>query len=435
MPKTLVSAHIKSQEPLKFSGVGAIEAPLANQFKEYTFPREGAPRIHMIWSDSPCRIACWNGGNETEDVLRSPQVECIVVQHPWLENDCLFADLILPANTHMEVDDIVTNIREGGQFADVMLCEKAVEPIGESKSDYEIVIEVARKLGYEEQVSENLSTEDIQKKVFGYMDLERWMTWEDFQDKKYYLYQVAPDWEQDSPGFRNFYENPEMYPLGTPSKKLEFYSERLARHFPNDSERPPSPQWIEKGETHDERLSSQRAQEYPLLLMSNHGRWRVHAQCDDITWTREAPTCKVAGPDGYKYEPVWIHASEAEKRGIKSGDIVKVFNERGIVLGGAYVTERIRPDVAYMDHGARIDPIIPGKVDRGGSINTIAPLKTTSKNCVGQATSGYLVQVAKVTGEEWDRWRKENPSAFQRPYDPGAGLRFEAWIEKEESSR
>jgi anaerobic selenocysteine-containing dehydrogenase len=44
---------------------------------------------------------------------------------------------------------------------------------------------------------------------------------------------------------------------------------------------------------------------------------------------------KVTGPDGYKYEPLWIHTSEAEKRGIKHGDIVKVFNERGIVLCAA----------------------------------------------------------------------------------------------------
>ena len=78
---------------------------------------------------------------------------------------------------------------------------------------------------------------------------------------------------------------------------------------------------------------------YPLLMMSNHGRWRVHAQCDDITWTREAPTCKVKGPDGYMYEPVWIHPTDAARDGIKNGDIVKVFNERGIVLGGAYVGE------------------------------------------------------------------------------------------------
>ena len=182
---------------------------------------------------------------------------------------------------------------------------------------------------------------------------------------------------------------------------------------------------------HDERLSSPRAKDYTLLLMSNHGRWRVHAQCDDITWTREAPTMKVLGADGYKYEPIWIHTSEAAKRGIQHGDIIKIFNERGIVLGGAYVTERLRPGVAYIDHGARADPIIVGKVDRGGAINTIAPTGTTSKNAVGQATSGYLVEVAKVTGAEWDEWRAANPEAFARAYDPASGLRFEAWVVQE----
>jgi len=100
-------------------------------------------------------------------------------------------------------------------------------------------------------------------------------------------------------------------------------------------------------------------------------------------------------------------------------------------LGGAYVTERLMPGVAYIDHGARIDPIILGKVDRGGAINTIAPPGITSKNCVGQATSSYLVEVALVSGEEWDEWRKANPEAFKRSYDPGAGLRFEAWVVKE----
>jgi len=358
-----------------------------------------------------------------------------VAQHPWLENDCLFADVILPANTHMEIDDIVGNTRQGGQFSDVMLCEKAIEPVGESKNDFEIVLEIAKKLGYEQEVSEGLTTEDIQQKIFGYLGLDRYMTWEEFKDTKYYLYSVAKDWEKDIPGLRNFYEEPKKFPLGTPSGRLEFYSERLAQRFPDDKERPPSPQWIEKSEMHDERISSPRAKEYPLLLMSNHGRWRVHAQCDDITWTREAPTCKITGPDGYKYEPIWLHTSEAEKRGIQSGDIIKIYNERGIVLGGAYVTERIRPGVAYMDHGARIDPILVGKVDRGGAINTIAPAGTTSKNCVGQATSGYLVEVAKVSGDEWDQWRRANPAAFARSYDRGAGLRFEAWVVREASEK
>ena len=134
---------------------------------------------------------------------------------------------------------------------------------------------------------------------------------------------------------------------------------------------------------------------FPLILMSNHPRWRTHAQGDDSTWARETPTGKVLGPDNYKYEPIWIHPADAAARGIKHGDIVKIYNERGIVLVGACVWERMMPGVAYIDHGARHDPIIPGKVDRGGAINTIAPHGLTSKNACGQATSGYLVDVAE----------------------------------------
>jgi hypothetical protein len=58
------------------------------------------------------------------------------------------------------------------------------------------------------------------------------------------------------------------------------------------------------------------------------------------------------------------------------------------------------PGVVYVNHGARYDPIIPGKVDRGGVINTIAPIGISSKNAVGQATSGYLVDVQKVISAE-----------------------------------
>ena len=68
-----------------------------------------------------------------------------------------------------------------------------------------------------------------------------------------------------------------------------------------------------------------------------------------------------------------MHPSTAAARGIKHGDVVSIFNERGTVLAGAYVTERIMPGVVYIDHGAKCDPIVPGVIDRGGAINTIVP--------------------------------------------------------------
>ena len=132
----------------------------------------------------------------------------------------------------------------------------------------------------------------------------------------------------------------------------------MLKNFPDDKERPPVPHWIPEGETHQDNPLGERAKKYPLLCQSNHGRWKSHAQNDDISWLREIATCKVKGIDGYMYEPIWLHPTEAAKRGIKSGDIIGMYNERGMVLGGAYVTERIMPGVAYQDHGARMDPIV-----------------------------------------------------------------------------
>jgi len=430
IPKTLIHKAILDP-PLKFWGNGGIEEMVEDQFVEYRYPlpeEEGGTEIRMMWTDTPCRITCWNCGNETIIAERSPKIEFILAQHPWLENDCLYADIILPSNTTLEVDDIVTNTRQGTQHHSVNIQAQAVKPVGESKSDYEVVLEIAKKLGKEEEFSEGKSIRELQKQVFDNMELEKLISWEEFEEKQYVVLPTADDWEEDIVGLRPFYEDPEKNPLPTPTGKLEFYSERIAEHYPDDKERPPIPKWIEKSAMHDERLSSWRANAYPLLLMSNHGRWRVHSQADDISWSREVITCKVKGWDGYLYEPCWINPKDAEARGIQMGDIVKVYNERGAVLCGARVWERVMPGVIYVDHGARHDPIIPGKLDRGGAINTISGDWITSKRCVGQATSGYLAEVSRVSAEEIDQWRQKHPEAFEREYDPASGLRFDGWV-------
>jgi molybdopterin guanine dinucleotide-containing S/N-oxide reductase-like protein len=411
--------------PISWYG-STLFKPVEEQFRKFTYPAEGCPEIHMIWTDSPCWITCWNDGNAFISALRNEKIEFILAQHPWLESDCLFADIILPSNTKFEEEDIGVDTFSG-QFYTVFHEKKCIEAVGESKSDYEIVCMIAEKLGLYKEYTEGRNVGEWIKFGFEHSRVENMISYDNWKNKGYFVIPTDPDWKKHKPGMRTFYEDPENNPVKTPSGKIEFYSQNLAKHFPGDNERPPVPHWIESGITHDERLSSERAKKYPLLIMSNHGRWRVHANLDDVTWFHEIETCKVRGADGYLYEPLWINRLDAEKRGIVKGDIVKAYNERGAVLGGAYLTERIMPGTVYMDHGARYDPIVPGELDRGGAINSISPHGTTSQNATGMASSGYLVEVELANMSEL---MNKYPEAFSRPYDAGAGLRMERVLEK-----
>jgi trimethylamine-N-oxide reductase (cytochrome c) len=384
----------------------------------------------MIWTDSPCWITCWNDSNNYIKALQDASIECIVAQHPWLENDCLMADIILPASTRFEMIDIGNDLGSG-TFVSLFLEDHCIDPVGESLSDFDIVAKIADKLGLLEEYTGGKTHEEKQKLCFDASGVEELVSWEELKEKQYYVIPCHPGVKDVPPGLRPFYEDPKNNPLSTPTGLLEYSSTALEKHFPDDPERPPVASWIESGESHDERLSSDRSTKYPLICMSNHPRWRMHAQGDDIIWTREIDTMKVKGPDGYLYEPVWLNPEESAARGIKHGDIVKVFNERGTVLGGAYVTERLMPKVMYMDHGSRWDPIIPGKVDRGGAINTITPHNVTSKKSTGMVVSGFLVEVEKVSDAEMAGWQRDYPDAFNRDYDPVTGVSLSGWLIKE----
>jgi molybdopterin guanine dinucleotide-containing S/N-oxide reductase-like protein len=420
IPKDLIPEALLNA-PISWYGNTLARTKVEDQFVKYTYPVEGCSEIHMIWTDTPCWITCWNDSNSYIKALRSPKIEFILAQHPWMENDCLFADIILPVSTKFEEEDINMDIMSG-QVPLIVDEKQCIEPRGEAKSDYDIVCLIAEKLGLLEEYTDGRSVQEMVQHGFENSGVQEMVTYKEFKDKGYFVIPIDPKWQKYPPGLSKFCEDPENNPLSTPSGKVEFYSERLSKHFPDDKERPPVPHWIERGESHDERISSERAKKYPLLVVSNHPRWRVHANHDDMTWLREIPTCKVEGRDGYKYEPLWLNPADAAARGIKSGDVVRVYNERGSVLGGAYVTERIMPGSVYMDHGARYDPIVPGELDRGGAINTITPHNTTSKNATGMVASAFLVEVEKA---DLDKLRKQYPKAFQRKYHHGAGLPLE----------
>ncbi len=267
-------------------------------------------------------MTCWNDGNSFVRAMRHPDIEFIFAQHPWLENDCLLADVILPVNTKLEEDDINSDLYSGQSIL-VFPEERCVEPLGESFSDYEIVCKIAERLGLLEEYTGGRSIDDLRRLGFetsgdpGICPAAERLTWEQFQEKGYVVVPTDPDWEKVPAGLIDFYQDPEGHPLSTPTGKIEFYATGLAEHFPDDPERPPVPAWIPSGETHQETLGTERAKKYPLLVVSNHPRWAVHAQHDDISWLREIRTCKVTGPDGYQYQPLWIHPRDAAARGIE----------------------------------------------------------------------------------------------------------------------
>ncbi|MDJ1651549.1 MULTISPECIES: molybdopterin-dependent oxidoreductase [Gordonibacter] len=428
--KTLVPEAILGdytyEHPLTWQGYTVAGWPREDQYKTYQYPIPGAQGIHMIWTDTPCWTTCWNGGNRMIEALRSEKIECVVAQQPWFENDCLFADILLPINTKYEERDIGQD-NGAAPFGLIYLEEQAVKPLGESKSDWEAVGEVAKKLGVYDEYVEGRSLEEWIQLGFESAEKPLDLSFDEFKEKGYLAAPTRDDWEELPRGFELFYKDPEGHPLSTPTGKVEFYATALAEHFPDDDERPPVPHFIPYGRRHQESLLHPRSEEYPFLIVSNHPRWRIHANMDDIPWLREIPTCKVTGPDGYKYEPVWINPQDAAERGIEDGDVVRLYNDRGWVLGGAVLTERIRPSVVYQDHGARVDPIEPGVSDRGGANNLIAPNKTTSQNAPGEVTSGFLVNIEKVDVFEL---AQQYPEAFGRAYDADEGVEIMNWIQE-----
>ena len=431
IPKTRVPdailGHYTKENPLTWMGVGIAGWPRVDQFNEYQYPNfMTGEQIHMIWSDCPCWTTCWNGGNKFIEALRDNSIEFVLVQHPWMENDCLLADIILPISTKFETKDIAVDC-QNGNYNMMYIEPQCIEPRGEAKSDWEAVCEVAKKLGLYEEYTKGNSVDDWIKVGFDGSGIGERISFEEFQEKGYFIVPTQDGWEDGPRGFEAFCKDPDAAPLQTPTGKIEIYSQSIAEAFPNDDERPPYPKYKAYGRL-KESLFHPRAQEYPFLLVSNHPRWRVHANMDDISWFREIETCKVIGPDGYAYEPIWVNPVDAERLGLQHGDVAKLYNERGAVLGGVYVTERIMPGILYQDHGARLDPIVNGEFDRGGANNLIAPNEVASINTSAEVTSGFLVNIEKV---DVFQLAEQYPEAFSRTYSADEGVDIGNWIVEE----
>ena len=404
IPRTLASEAILGPS-IAWRGTSAALAKTEDQFRRYRFPpTDDHPGIRMVWNENGSQPGSWGHGWKWLEALRSPRLDFVIGIHPWMENDIPFSDLILPAQTLFEHADLIAVQRS--DILAMFYQEQAIEAVGESKSDYEIHRLIGQRLGLSEVFP---PADDWLRAAYeGTLAFKtHGLTWEEFKKKKSIVYD-CPTWAEwvgikkeeglgpHAGGLHAFWRAGKG--LETPSGKIEFASARIAALDPDNRERPAVAKWV----PHSELAGSPRAQAYPLLVLANHPKYRFHVQGDDVPWIREI--AKLRGPDGYLYEPCWIHPCDAQARGVATGDVLMLHNERGAVLAGAVVTERIIPGALGIEHGAKIDAAMLGNrlVDRGGCINLIAPTPV-EKYGAGEEikvpemnVGGFRVEAAKI---------------------------------------
>jgi len=314
----------------------------------------------------------------------------VSIDNQWTAT-CRFADIVLPATTQFERNDIdqYGNLSNRGLLG----MKQIVPPQFEARNDFDIFRDLCRRFDREQAFTEGLDEMGWLKRI--YQDGVKQgkgrglhlpsfdAFWNDsgyieFDDAKLFVRHQA---------FRN---DPDLEPLGTPSGLIEIYSKSIADLHYNDCQG--HPMWFEKTERSHGGPGSAH---YPLHLQSVHPDFRLHSQlCESETLRAQY---NVAGK-----EPVYISPQDASARGIRSGDVVRVFNARGQVLAGAVVSDRYLPGVIRIHEGAWYDP------DRGGTIGALCQYGNPNvltldigSSQLAQATSAHtaIVNIEKYHGD------------------------------------
>lgn len=313
--------------------------------------------------------------NKTAEILRDEsKVEFIVVSDIFLTPSAKFADILLPGDTMFERNNIATPWGFGDY---VVYANKVIDAPFECRNEYDWLSDVAEKLGIKEQFTEGRET------------MEDWCRWivegikqnhPEFPSYEEFKKRGIYKWTYDEPyvAFKKQIEDPENNPFPTPSGKIEIFSKRLYDMNKPD-EIPAVPKYIEAWEGPSDPLR----EKYPLQCIGWHYKRRCHSIHDNNPWAEEV-----------QRQEMWMNPKDAETRGIKNGDRVKVFNDRGALMIPVKVTPRIIPGVVAIPQGAWWTPDDKG-VDQRGCINTLTTHRPTPL-AKGNPQHTNLVEVAKV---------------------------------------
>jgi len=336
--------------------------------------------IKLIYAvASNCLVNQHANINRTAGILRDEErLEFLVVQDNFLTSTGRFADILLPACTQFET----WGVEDGWKYGDeVLLMPKIVEPPFETKSDYAICAEIARKLGIGEAYTKG-------------RDERGWVEWalDRYRKTRFPGLPSLDEFERSNAGvysvpvtkpavaFEDFRRDPMGHPLPTPSGRIEIFSKKLF-DLKKPASIPAVPKYIQEWES----PFGPEAAKYPLQAVGHHGLARVHSTFDNVDWLNEAFP-----------QRLFINPLDAGPRSIKDGEAVRVFNERGATVVPCRLTTRIMPGVVTLPQGAWWAPDEKG-TDRRGSINVLTSERWTPF-AFGNAQHTNMVQVEKAKG-------------------------------------
>jgi trimethylamine-N-oxide reductase (cytochrome c) len=418
IPEAILEGHA--------SGYFTDPKTIEGQFRRFEYPAPGYPPIKLYYKYGGSYIGTMANTNRFVKSYRSENLETVVNQSIWLEGEAKFADIILPACTNFERWDISEFANCGGYVQHsfnqcnhrvALLQHRCIEPLGESRSDFQIFLGLAKRLGFSAMFSEGMTELDWCKRLFDATDLPGKISWKKFLKKGYYVVPAPEEARRAPVSFRWFAEGrpkdvPEIAPLPadyteqvfrglqTQSGKLEFVCSSLKRFDPDDPERPVMTKYIPSWEgPHTKELYAK----YPLQLITPHPRYSFHTMGDGKgSWLNDIRDHRVL-VDGYYYWIVRLNPEDAQARQIQEDDLVRVYNDRGAVICAARLTERVPAGTVHSYESAAVyDPLgEPGySPDKGGCMNLLTPSRPIIQKSHSFAANSCLVQIEKWAGEK-----------------------------------
>lgn len=350
---------------------------------DYNGGRYGYPETRLVY---------WAGGNpfhhhQQLGKLRRAlsRVDTFVVHEPFWTAAARHADIVLPGTVTLERNDIGSSQND----AYLVAMQQAVAPFGEARDDYLIFSALAEQLGVGDAFTEGRDADSWLRSLYG-----QWR--ERAATHGYQMPQFDQFWAEgyiDVPVdeskvlFADFRNDPEAAPLKTPSGKIELFSETLAGFGYDDCRG--HPRWYRPTEW----LGAVRAAAFPLLMIANNPKTRLHSQLDIGALSQAS---KVQGR-----EPVRLHPADAAARGIRDGDVVRIYNDRGSLLAGAVLSEHVRPAVIQISTGAWYDPLEPADLDSmcvHGNPNAVTLDAGSSSLAQGNVGQHTLVELERYAG-------------------------------------